>query len=200
MAELFGPLLYFNVLSLKDKNSLSFTRVQCLVLGSAALVSSFENVLKLKRGDLISWGETILECRTAELFGPPFCISFLQVWRNQVIFSFIRFQCIVHDSAGTFIDFQNSLKLKRGEPILQNGWIIWSSLLHFKFKTLKNSKSLSFIRFQFVMRGWAVFLTFFQNLERFKKVDLISWRGNQFCKMTEIPVCISLTKIQGLKL
>ena len=121
MAELFGPLLYFNVLSLKDKNSLSFTRFQCIVLGSAALFSSFENVLKLKRGDLISWGETILECRTAELFGSPFCISFLQVWRNQVIFSFIRFQCIVHDSAGTFIDFQNSLKLKRGELISWGG-------------------------------------------------------------------------------
>ena len=43
-----------------------------------------------------------------------------------------RFQCALHDAAVRFSVFSNFLKLKRwhliswGEPILQNGWIIWS--------------------------------------------------------------------------
>ena len=70
-------------------------------------------------------------------------------------------------------------------------------LLHFSFKNFKDSKCWSFIRFQFVLHGPAGFLTFSQNVQRLQKVDIISWRGHQFCKMTEWPLRVSLTKTWG---
>ena len=55
------PFLYFNFKNLKDPNSFSCIRFQCIVLDSSALFSDFQNFLKLKRGDLISCGEPILQ-------------------------------------------------------------------------------------------------------------------------------------------
>ena len=45
--------------------------------------SVFLNFLKLKRGDLISWGNQF--CRTAESFGPPFCILIWEIWGTQIL-------------------------------------------------------------------------------------------------------------------
>ena len=69
-------------------------------------------------------------------------------WLNYLVppsLSFIRFHWILHDSAVILSYFENFLKLKRGgsnflgEPIiLQNGWLIWSPLLHFSFKKLND--------------------------------------------------------------
>ena len=42
----------------------------------------FKISTNLPGGDLISWGNQF--CRTAELFGPPFCISILKVLRSQI--------------------------------------------------------------------------------------------------------------------
>ena len=49
-------LLYFSFKHLKDPKSLSFIRFQYILHDSAVLLSVFENFLKVKRGELISWG------------------------------------------------------------------------------------------------------------------------------------------------
>ena len=80
---IWSPLLYFNLRNLRDPNSSSFSRFQCILHDSAVLLWVFLNFLKLKRGDLISWGNQF--CRTAELFGPPFCISIWEIWGTQIL-------------------------------------------------------------------------------------------------------------------
>ena len=132
---------------------------------------------------------------------PPSVFQLKKNLMNQSSSFFSRFYCILlHVSAVFLSDFKNFLQLKRvdlislGGPFLQNGWIIWSPLLYFNFKSWKDSKSLSFVRFQFVRHDTAVFFTFFWNLQRLQNVDLISWGGNELCKMTEWRICISLAK------
>ena len=72
-------------------------------------------------------------------------------------FSNIRFQCKLYDSGVLFLESSNFQKSKRGhviswgEPILQNDWIIWSSLLYFNFKSFKYPNFLLFIRFQCIL-------------------------------------------------
>ena len=75
---IWSPLLYFNLKSSMDPNSLSFIRFQCILHDSGVLFSESWNFYKLKRGDLISRGNQF--CRMSELFGPPFCISILKVF------------------------------------------------------------------------------------------------------------------------
>ena len=71
--------------------------------------------------------------------------------------------------------------LKRGdliswaEPILQNGWIIWSPLLYFNSRNLKHPNFSSFIRFQWVLHDSPVLFSFFWNLLKLKRGDLICW-------------------------
>ena len=63
------PLVYFNFNKFKYANSMSFIshfNAFCIIQ------KYFCHFLKEGR-DLISWGNQF--CRTAELFGPPFCIS-----------------------------------------------------------------------------------------------------------------------------
>ena len=95
---IWSPYLYFNFKSLKDLNSLSFIRFKCILYGPGELFSDISNFYKLKRADLISLGE----------------------------------------------------------PILENGWIIWSPLLYLNFKIFKYPDSLSFIRFQCILHDWGV--------------------------------------------
>ena len=54
------PLLYLNFRNLKDPNCSSI-RFQWVLHYSAVLFSIFWNFLKWKRGELISWGEPILQ-------------------------------------------------------------------------------------------------------------------------------------------
>ena len=77
------PLLYFNFKNLRNPNSSSSSRFQCFLHNSAVLFSVFSNFLKLKRGDVISWGNQF--CRTAELFGAPFCISIFKILGIQIL-------------------------------------------------------------------------------------------------------------------
>ena len=86
-----------------------------------------------------------------------------------------------------------------GEPILQNGWIIWSLLLYFNFQTFKARNSSSSIRFQCILPFWD-----FWNFCKLKsgeeweggevvREDLISWR-NQSCRRPKLfapPFCHS---------
>ena len=114
-----NPLLFFSFKKLNDANSSSFIRFDWILHDSAVLFSYFENFLKFKRGDLISWGK----------------------------------------------------------PILQNGWIIWSSLLYFSFKKLNYPNSSSFIRFDWILHDSAVLFWYLENFHKFKKGDLIYWGG-----------------------
>ena len=60
------------------------------------------------------------------------------------------------------------------EPILQKVWIVWSSLLHFSFKSFMDPSSSSFIRFQCILHGSGVIFSEFWNFYKLKKGDLIS--------------------------
>ena len=147
-----SPLLYFNFRNLEDANSSSFIRFQWVLRDSAVLSSVFWNFLQLKRGDLISWGNQF--CRTAELFGTPLLYFNCRNLNDPNSLSFIRFQWVLYNSPVPFSIFWNFLRLKMGdliswtEPILQNGRIIWSPVLYFNPRNLKDPNSLSFIRFQ----------------------------------------------------
>ena len=80
---IWSALLYFNFKSFVDLNSSSFIIFQCLLHGSAVLLSQSCNFYKLKRGNWISGGNQF--CRKSELFGPHFCISILKVLRTQIL-------------------------------------------------------------------------------------------------------------------
>ena len=113
--EIRSTPLYFDIKHLKDSNSSSFIRFKCSIHDSAVLLSVFESFLELKREDLISWKE----------------------------------------------------------PILQKGWIIWSTLLYLNIKYLKDPNSLSFIRFKWILHDSTMLLSVSENLLKFKRGDLI---------------------------
>ena len=95
--------------------------------------------------------------------------------------SFIRFQCVLHDPGVLLWVFQSFLKFNKGdliafrEPILHKSWIIWSSLLYFRFKILKDPNSLSFITFQYILHDAAVLFSVYQKKIKFRERHLISW-------------------------
>ena len=112
--------------------------------------------------------------------------------------SFIRFQCILHDSGVLFSESWNFYKLKTGdlisggEPILQKAWIIWSPILYFNFKSFTDPNSSSVIRFECIPHDSGVLFSESWNFYKLKKGDLISgW--NEFCRKSELfgpPFCI----------
>ena len=172
------PLLYFNFKNLRDPNSSSSGKFQCTLHDSAVLFSVFSNFLKLKMGELVSRGEPILQNRWV-IWSPLVYFNFKNLSHPNSLSS-SRFQCILHDSAVLFSVFSNFLKLKRGdliswgEPILQNGWIIWSPLLYFNFKNLRDPNSSSSSRFQCILHDSAVLFSVFSNFLKLKTGDLIS--------------------------
>ena len=94
--------------------------------------------------------------------------------------TFSRAQCILHDAAVPFSNFENFFKLKSGdifscgEKILQNGWIIWSPPLYFNFNNLKDPNFAPFTRFQCILHDAGVLFSLFGNYRKFNKGDLIS--------------------------
>ena len=127
---IWSPLLYLNFKRFTDPNSSSCSRFQWILHDSGVLFSESWNFYKLKRGDLISWGNQF--CRKSELFVRRFCISILQkvwiIWFPLQYFNFksfmdpnssslIRFQCILRDSGVLFSESWNFYKLKRGDLI-----------------------------------------------------------------------------------
>ena len=162
-----APHLSINFRDFKDPNSSSLIRFQLVLYDSAVLFSAFLKLIKLMRGYLISWGEPILQNGWI-IWSPLLYFNFRNL-NDPNSLSFIRYQCLLHDSAVLFSDFWNFLKLKRGdlnscgEPILQNGWIIWSPLLYSNFRSLKDPNSLSFIRFQCILHDSAVLFSVSEN-------------------------------------
>ena len=171
---------------------------------SAWLRSTFLRVLKflqIKEGGPNFWGEAILQ-KVWIIWSPLLYFNF-KSFMDPNFLSVIRFQCILHDSGVLLSEFLNLRKLKRGgsdfwgEPILQNVWIIWSSLLYFNFKSFLDPNSSSFIRFQCILHDSGVLFSEPWNFYKLKRGDLISG-GNQFCRMSELfgpPFCIWILKV-----
>ena len=87
--------------------------------------------------------------------------------------------------------------ISSGDPILQNGWIIWSPILCFNFRNLKEPNSSSFIRFQFILNDSAVLFSTFWNFVKIKRVVLFL-RGIHFCRTIELfgpHFCVSILEI-----
>ena len=108
-------LVYFNFKNLRDPNSSSSSRFQCILHDSAVPFSIFSNFLKLKSGDLIYWGEPILQ-NSWIIWSPLVYFNFKNLSHPNSLSS-SRFQCILHDSAVLFSVFSNFLNLKRGDLI-----------------------------------------------------------------------------------
>ena len=84
-----------------------------------------------------------------------------------------------------------------GEPILKKVWIIWSPLLYFNFKSLMDTISASFTRFQCILHDSGVLFARSSNFYKLKRGDVIS-DVNQFCKKSELlgpTFCISISKV-----
>ena len=108
-------LLYLNFKSLVDPNSSSFIRFQCTLHDSGVLFSEVWNFYKLKKGDLISGGEPILE--KGLIIWSPFLYFNFKSFTDPNSSSFIRFQCILHDWGVLFSESLNFYKLKKGDLI-----------------------------------------------------------------------------------
>ena len=94
------------------------------------------------------------------------------------------------------------LQIKDGRPnflggtIPKNGWIIWSPLLYFNFKSFNNPISSSFIRLQCILHNSGVIFSDFWNFVKLKRGNQISGE-NQFYRKFELfgpPFCISILK------
>ena len=83
------------------------------------------------------------------------------------------------------------------EPILQNVWKIWSSLLYFNFKSSMDPNSASIITFQCILHDSGVLFEQSWNFYKLKMEDLISG-VNQFCRMSQLfchLFCISILRV-----
>ena len=107
-----SPLLYFNLETLKDPNSSSFIRFQCILYDSEEILWDFWNFFKFKSGDLISGRNQF--CKKSGLFGPPILYFNFKIFKNPDSLSFIRFQCVLYDSRVLFSESWNFYKFKRG--------------------------------------------------------------------------------------
>ena len=108
--------------------------------------------------------------------------------KNPSSWSFIRFHCILHNSALHFSIYSTFLKgdlISWGEPIPQNGWFIWSPLLCFNFGNLKDPNSSSCIRFQCILHDWEVLFSIFWCVLKLKRGTFFLG-GNQYCRTNEL--------------
>ena len=162
------------------------------------MTNTFPRVLKflqIKEGWTNFWGEPTLQ--NVWILWSPILYFNLKSFLDSNSSSFIRFQCILYDPGLLLSGFSNLYKLKRGEPIFQNVWIICSPLLYFNLKSPTDPTSSSFIRFQSIMHESGRLFSESWNFYKLKRGDLISG-GNQFCRMSELfglPFCISILKV-----
>ena len=117
--------------------------------------------------------------------------------------SFIRFQCILHDSGVIFSKSWNFCKLRRGDQIswgtqfCKNSKLFSLPLLYFNFKTFMDPNPLSFIVSQCILPYSGVLFSKSWNFYKLKRGDLFSG-GNQFCRNYELFVpliWISILKV-----
>ena len=105
-------LLYFNIKTFKDPNSLLFINLQWVLCDSEDLLSGFWNVYKLKRRDLISGGNQF--CRLSELFRPPFCISISKLLWTQILCDSLDFNTLCNIQKNIRQTFEISTNKRMG--------------------------------------------------------------------------------------
>ena len=112
--------------------------------------------------------------------------------------SFIRFQFILHEPGRFFSESWNLCKLRRGHLIYGGNQFFRMSGLFDPlfcisfFKSFLDPNFSSFIRFQCILYDSGLLLSWFSNLYKLKRRDLISG-GNQFFRMSGLfgpPFCI----------
>ena len=141
------------------------------------------------------WGEPILQ-KVWIIWSHLLYFNF-KSFKYSISSSFIRFQCILHDSGILFSESWNLYKFKRADLISRRNQFCRMSelfgppLLYFKFKIFLDPNSSSFIRFQCLLHGSGVSFSGFWKFYKLK-------RGNQFCLKLELfvlPICISIWKV-----
>ena len=110
---IWSTLLYFSFKSFAESNFLSFIRFQCIVHDARLLFSESWNFFNYKRGDLISGETDFAESPSLIICSLILYFNFKNLM-NPNSLSFIRFQCIVHDSGVIFSESWNCYKLKKG--------------------------------------------------------------------------------------
>ena len=153
---------YFSVIS-------AWTRSTCL------RVLKF---LEIKEGGPNFWGKPIWQ-NVSIIWSPILYFNFNFFFRSRF---FIIHYISIYSAwfRETFLRVFKFLEIKKGgsnfwgEPILQNVWIIWSSLLYFNFKSFLDPNSSSFIRFQSFLHESGVRFSESWNFCKFKSGDLIS--------------------------
>ena len=124
---------------------------------SVWLTSTFCRVFKflqIKEGGPNFLGEPILQ-KVWIVCSPLLYFNFQSLMDTNSS-SFIRFQCILHDSGVLLSESRNFYKSKSEELISGRHQfcrksIIWFPLLYFSFKSFLDSNSLSFNRFQCIL-------------------------------------------------
>ena len=81
--------LYFNIKHIKGPYFPSFIKFHCVLHDSVVLLLAFENFLKLKRGNLISWGEPIVQ--NCWIIWSHFLYFNIHHWKDSNSSSLIRF-------------------------------------------------------------------------------------------------------------
>ena len=144
--------------------------------------STFCRVLKFlqtKEGGLNFWWEPILQ-EIWIIWLPLLCFNFKSSM-DTISSSFIRFQCILHDSGILFAESWSFYKLKRGDLICGESQFCRKSvlfappppLLFFNFKRFLDPNSWSLIRFECVLHGSGVLFSESLHFSKLKKRDLI---------------------------
>ena len=128
-----------------DPNFLSFIRFQCILYDSVVHFSESWNFHKLKRVDLISgWNQFC----SLNYLDPLLYFNF-KSFVDPNSSSFIRFQCILHDSGVLLSESWNFYKLKRGDLIsglnqlCRKSELLGSPLFYVNFKRFMDPNSAS---------------------------------------------------------
>ena len=162
-------------------------------LDSAWFRSTFLGVLKflhIKKGWPNFSGEPILQ--KVSIICSPVLYFNLKSFMDRNSSSFVRFQCILHNSGLLLSETWNFYKLKRGDLISGGNQFFRKCELFglpFYISILKGlwtqflRRSLDFNRFCMIQEYFSGVLNFC----KFKSGDLISLeRGNQFCSKSEL--------------
>ena len=97
---------------------------------------SFSKFTQIKEWDQNSWGEPILQY--GWIIWSLLLYFNLKNWNDAHSTSFIRFQCILHDSVAFLWDWKSGNLFSWQEHTQDNRWIIWSPFLFFNFENLND--------------------------------------------------------------
>ena len=100
---IWSPLLYFNFKTFKEPNFSSFIRFPCVLYDSEDFFFRLLKFLQIKKGGPNFWGEPI-SLKVSIIWFPLLYFNFKNLIDPNSS-SFIRFQCILHDSAVPFSGF-----------------------------------------------------------------------------------------------